>query len=124
MRKPLLTDDIIAKAKRKKPSQQHAEFGYYSPYAGQEDWEEDVLDRYEEEVARYEAEFREFEEQWDEDYQGYEEGQTIRIPVEKSIVKSRRIETVKREAFRSKVNKVLFWVVVLVILFILAVIYM
>lgn len=49
-----------------------------------------------------------------DDFQGYEEGQTIFIPVEPSIVKSRRIETLKRDVFRSKVNKILFWVVLLV----------
>ncbi|WP_203224967.1 cell wall synthase accessory phosphoprotein MacP, partial [Streptococcus suis] len=59
----------------------------------------------------------------EEDYQGYEEGQTIRIPVKPTVVKSRRIETIKREAFRSKVNKILFWVIILLIMFIIAVLF-
>uniref|UniRef100_UPI00192DC150 cell wall synthase accessory phosphoprotein MacP n=1 Tax=Streptococcus suis TaxID=1307 RepID=UPI00192DC150 len=59
----------------------------------------------------------------EEDYQGYEEGQTIRIPVKPTVVKSRRIETTKREAFRSKVNKILFWVIILLIMFIIAVLF-
>lgn len=106
MRKPLLTDEIIEKARRKQARER--EFGYYSP------------DR---EVDEYDEDDEMFEEDWDDEdeYEGYQEGQTIRIPVEQSIVKSRRIETIKREAFRSKVNKILFWVVVLVILFLLAV---
>ncbi|WP_202852202.1 cell wall synthase accessory phosphoprotein MacP, partial [Streptococcus suis] len=69
---------------------------------------------------RYDALFDPYLE---EDYQGYEEGQTIRIPVKPTVVKSRRIETIKREAFRSKVNKILFWVIILLIMFIIAVLF-
>ena len=47
----------------------------------------------------------------------------MRIPVEASVVKSRRIETIKKEQFKSKVNTILFWIVLLLIAFILAVIY-
>ncbi|MGT2799039.1 cell wall synthase accessory phosphoprotein MacP [Streptococcus marmotae] len=99
MRKPLLTDEILEKAKPKKQQQR---FGYYAP-------DEDVMDEFA------------FEDEWEEEYTGYREGYTHRIPVESSIVKSRRIETVKREEFRSKVNKMLFWVILLVILFLIAV---
>lgn len=108
MRKPLLTDEILEKAKRKK------RFGYYDPELDDDDY----------------ADFEEIdEEDWEgfqdqETYHGYEEGQTIRIPVEQSIIKSRRIETIKKDQFRSKVNKILFWVIVLVIGFILAVLYL
>ena len=109
MGKPLLTDEIIERARRRKDRKK--EFGYYSPNSG--DFEEEFYD----DDDRY-------EDDWDEEYQGYQEGQTVRIPVEQSIIKSRRIETVKREEFRSKVNKVLFWVVLLVILFLLAVFYL
>lgn len=101
MKKPLLTDEILERARKGQPLVDKQEFGYYDP---QED-------------------FSDFEEEWDDDYQGYQEGQTIRIPVDASIVKSRRIETVKREEFRSKVNKILFWVVLLVILLVLAVLF-
>lgn len=106
MGKPLLTDEIIERARRRKDREK--EFGYYSPNS--DDFEEEFYDDYDQ-----------YEDDWDEDYQGYREGETVRIPVEQSIVKSRRIETVKREEFRSKVNKVLFWVIILVILFLIAV---
>lgn len=114
MRKPLLTDEVLERANRKKQSRR---FGYYEPEYDErdavdvpedfdEDWEDDL------------------EKDWEDTYTGYREGETIRIPVESSIVKSRRIETVKREEFRSKVNKILFWVVLLLILFLIAVFYL
>ena len=106
MGKPLLTDEIIERARRRKDREK--EFGYYSPNS--DDFEEEFYNEYDQ-----------YEDDWDEEYQGYREGETVRIPVEQSIVKSRRIETVKREEFRSKVNKVLFWVIILVILFLIAV---
>ena len=109
MGKPLLTDEVLERARRRK--EREKEVGYYSPKS----------DNYEEEF--YDDDDR-YEDDWDEEYQGYQEGQTVRIPVEQSIIKSRRIETVKREEFRSKVNKILFWVVLLVILFLLAVFYL
>ena len=109
MGKPLLTDEIIERARRRKDREK--EFGYYSPNS--DDFEEEFYDDYDE--------YDQYEDNWEEEYQGYREGETVRIPVEQSIVKSRRIETVKREEFRSKVNKVLFWVIILVILFLIAV---
>lgn len=105
MRKPLLTDDILEKVKKNQYSGQSNQFGHYRP-------NQDVS-----------MEDNVFEPYLDEDYQGYEEGQTIRIPVKSSVVKSRRIETIKREAFRSKVNKILFWVIILLIIFIIAVLF-
>lgn len=112
MGKPLLTDEVLEKARHRKDREK--EFGYYSPKS--DNYEEEFYDDYDE--------YDQYEDDWDEEYQGYQEGQTVRIPVEQSIIKSRRIETVKREEFRSKVNKVLFWVVLLVILFLLAVFYL
>lgn len=105
MRKPLLTDEVLEEMRRRKspPSQR---FGYYDPEG---DFEE--VDEFKQ------------EDDWAEEYTGYHEGYTHRIPVNASIIKSRRIETVKREAFRSKVNKILFWVVLLLILFFIAVFY-
>lgn len=97
MRKPLLTDDILEKVKK-------------NQYSGQSNQDVSMEDNV-------------FEPYLDEEYQGYEEGQTIRIPVKPSVVKSRRIETIKREAFRSKVNKILFWVIILLIIFIIAVLF-
>ncbi|HFI0331652.1 TPA: cell wall synthase accessory phosphoprotein MacP [Streptococcus suis] len=105
MRKPLLTDDILEKVKKNQYSGESNQFGHYRP-------NQDVS-----------MDDNVFEPYLDEDYQGYEEGQTIRIPVKSSVVKSRRIETIKREAFRSKVNKILFWVIILLIIFIIAVLF-
>lgn len=100
MRKPLLTDELLEELEQKKRMDHSSKgFGYYEP-----------------------GETPKEEQSWEEDeYMGYREGYTYRIPVETSIVKSRRIETLKREKFRSKVNKILFWVICLVILFLLAV---
>ncbi len=109
MGKPLLTDDIIERARRRKDREK--EFGYYSPKS----------DNYEEEFYDDDDQYDQYEDDWEEEYQGYREGETVRIPVEQSIIKSRRIETVKREEFRSKVNKILFWVILLVIIFLIAV---
>ncbi|MGT2811116.1 hypothetical protein EII38_07470 [Streptococcus minor] len=118
MGKPLLTDEVLERARRHKDRE--GEFGYYSPNSNRYE-DEDLYDEYDE---YDEDEYAPYEYDWDDEYQGYEEGQTVRIPVEQSIVKSRRIETVKREEFRTKVNKILFGVVFLVILFLLAVFYL
>lgn len=104
MGKPLLTDDVLKKVQKEEFVDSSNAFGYYPP--------DNSLD------------IKTDEPYWEEDYQGYEEGQTIRIPVEASVVKSRRIETVKREEFRHKVNKILFWVIVLFLLFIFVVLFM
>lgn len=129
MRKPLITDEMIGRSKRHQSSQ---EFGYYAPEGEEEYWydEEYEDDFYEDdwddtqEYDVYDDEYDDWDEEWEEDYTGYHEGQTVRIPVDASIVKSRRIETIKKDEFRTKVNKILFWVILLVILFILAVIYL
>ncbi|MBS8092926.1 cell wall synthase accessory phosphoprotein MacP [Streptococcus suis] len=105
MGKPLLTDEILEKVKKKQYSDQSSQFGHYRP--NQDISMDDAL----------------FDPYLEEDYQGYEEGQTIRIPVKPTVEKSRRIETIKREAFRSKVNKILFWVIILLIMFIIAVLF-
>ncbi|HFU3698166.1 TPA: cell wall synthase accessory phosphoprotein MacP [Streptococcus suis] len=106
MGKPLLTDEILKRFKKGQKLEDTSQFGHYNPdkevYLEPDDFQ-DYLD--------------------EEEYEGYVEGQTIRIPVQPSVVKSRRIETNKREAFRSKVNTILFWVVILVLLFIVAVIF-
>lgn len=106
MGKPLLTDEVLERARRRK--EREREFGYYSPNSDEFD-------------ELYDFEEYDDVDDWEEEYQGYREGETVRIPVEQTIVKSRRIETVKREEFRSKVNKILFWVVILVIIFLFAV---
>ena len=67
MRKPLLTDDILEKRISIQVNQ--IQFGHYRP-------NQDVS-----------MDDNVFEPYLDEDYQGYEEGQTIRIPVKPSVVK-------------------------------------
>lgn len=114
MKKPLISDEMLEEL-----AAMDSSFGYHRPYL--EEWDTQEIE------ARYEAvlsqDFHECDEEWEEEYQGYEEGQTFRIPVQQSIVKSRRIETLKREAFSAKLNKILFWIVVLLILFLVAVFY-
>lgn len=105
MGKPLLTDDMLNRLNKERTREVNEQFGHFTP-------DQDIS---------MDPEL--FEPLSDEEYQGYVEGQTVRIPVKPSVVKSRRIETVKREAFRSKVNKILFWVIVLVILLIIAVLF-
>ncbi len=46
--------------------------------------------------------------------------ETLKIQVEPSIHKSRRIENTKRNVFNSKLNKILFAVIFLLILLVLA----
>lgn len=117
MGKPLLTDEVLERAKRRKKQSRQSEFGYYAPEEVPVDFEDNGEDW-------YIAEDEEWTDEWEDEYTGYHEGQTVRIPVEHSIVKSRRIETVKREAFRAKLNKILFWIVLLLILFLIAVFYL
>ncbi|HFI0468507.1 TPA: cell wall synthase accessory phosphoprotein MacP [Streptococcus suis] len=105
MGKPLLSDDILERVKKMQEADTSNQFGHYRPN---------------QEVSMDE---KIFEPILDEEYEGYEEGQTIRIPVQPSHVKSRRIETIKREKFRDKVNKILFWVILLLIIFIIAVLF-
>ncbi|HEM5490958.1 TPA: hypothetical protein U1617_001525 [Streptococcus suis] len=105
MGKPLLTDEILKRVKKMQEADTDERFGHLSP------------------KQMVSMDEKIFEPILDEDYQGYEEGQTIRIPVNPSVVKSRRIETIKREEFRGKVNKILFWVILLLIVFIIAVLF-
>ena len=47
--------------------------------------------------------------------------ETIPIRVQPTVTKSRRIENQKDEVLQSKLNKILFWVILLLILLILAI---
>lgn len=47
--------------------------------------------------------------------------ETIPIRVQPTVTKSRRIENQKDEVIQSKLNKILFWVILLLILLILAI---
>lgn len=107
MKKPLLSDEVLEELERERLARIPVRFGYEEPE------QIDLEDYWDDEEG----------EDWEETYHGYEEGHTMRIPVSPSLVKSRRIESVKKEAFGAKLNNILFWIVLLLILFLLAVIY-
>ncbi|KXT75120.1 hypothetical protein STRDD10_00452 [Streptococcus sp. DD10] len=50
--------------------------------------------------------------------------ETLHIQVEPTVVKSRRIENEKRNIFKAKLNFVLFWVIILMLALIAAVIWL
>ena len=52
----------------------------------------------------------------------YDEG-LVRLIISPSAYKSRRIENAKRNQFQHKLNRILFWIVVLLIILIVAVFY-
>ena len=90
MGKPLLTDEILKRVKKMQEADTDERFGHFSP------------------KQTVSMDEKIFDPILDEDYQGYEEGQTIRIPVKPSVVKSRRIESIKREEFEEKSTKFSF----------------
>jgi len=75
----------------------------------QEDYDSDDYDDYDEE--EYDDEY---EDDYDEDYEAN---------YQPSAYKSRRIENAKRNQFQHKLNRILFWVVVLLIILFIAVFY-
>ena len=54
---------------------------------------------------------------------GYEETRSLHIEVDPTVTKSRRIENQKRSLFQAKLNKILLWVVILLIGLIAAIIW-
>ncbi|MFS9336809.1 cell wall synthase accessory phosphoprotein MacP [Streptococcus intermedius] len=48
----------------------------------------------------------------------------LQINVEPTVTKSRRIENAKRGVFQAKLNKILFWIVLLLIALIVAIIWL
>ena len=46
---------------------------------------------------------------------------TVQIQVEPTVTKSRRIEEQKQSVVQSKLNKILFWIIVLLIALIIAI---
>ena len=49
---------------------------------------------------------------------------TLQINVEPTVTKSRRIENAKRGVFQAKLNKILFWIVLLLMALIAAIIWL
>ena len=134
MGKALLTDEIIERANRgedisgpplmddeetkilstgrssfssQQSSRQDTQFGYQSPQ-NRFGYEEarSQQSRFGYQTAQNQEEFTD---------------ETLHIEVDPTVTKSRRIENQKDEVFQSKLNKILFWVILLLILLILAI---
>lgn len=97
MGKPLLTDEIIEKARQQKNKWDDLE-------------DTKVMPRFSEQVSQYT-----YDEEFDEDGYDYDED-------DERIYKSRRIENTKRNEFQKKLNLVLFIVIALIALLIYAII--
>ena len=108
MGKPLLTDEMIERARRgedisgpkmvdneetKILRTDHRGFGYERPVV-------------EKRVERPQASYSQ---------------DTLQIQVETTVTKSRRIEEQKQSVLQSKLNKILFWIIVLLIILIIAI---
>ena len=138
MGKALLTDEIIERANRgedisgpplmddeetkilstgrssfssQQSSRQDTQFGYQSPQ-----------NRFGYEEARsqqYQSQFGHQNAQNQEEFTD----ETLHIEVDSTVTKSRRIENQKRSLFQAKLNKILLWVVILLIGLIAAIIW-
>ncbi|MGT2907845.1 cell wall synthase accessory phosphoprotein MacP [Streptococcus dentiloxodontae] len=98
MGKPLLTDEIIERANRGE------QFYEDTPST---DWDEDKLY-----VDYHERDLME--------QKGYHAAKTNKA----DVYKSRRIENAKRGQFQKKLNKLLFWLIILLIILFVAVFYL
>lgn len=138
MGKALLTDEIIERANRgedisgpplmddeetkilstgrssfnsQQSSRQDTQFGYQSPqnrFGYEEARSQQNQSRFGYQTAQNEEEFTD---------------ETLHIEVDPTVTKSRRIENQKRSLFQAKLNKILLWVVILLIGLIAAIIW-
>lgn len=138
MGKALLTDEIIERANRgedisgpplmddeetkilstsrssfssQQSSRQDTQFGYQSPqnrFGYEEAWSQQNQSRLGYQTAQNQEEFTD---------------ETLHIEVDPTVTKSRRIENQKRSLFQAKLNKILLWVVILLIGLIAAIIW-
>ena len=138
MGKALLTDEIIERANRgedisgpplmddeetkilstgrssfssQQSSRQDTQFGYQSPqnrFGYEEAWSQQNQSRFGYQTAQNQEEFTD---------------ETLHIEVDPTVTKSRRIENQKRSLFQAKLNKILLWVVILLIGLIAAIIW-
>ena len=138
MGKALLTDEIIERANRgedisgpplmddeetkilstgrssfssQQSSLQDTQFGYQSPqnrFGYEEARSQQNQSRFGYQTAQNQEEFTD---------------ETLHIEVDPTVTKSRRIENQKRSLFQAKLNKILFWVVILLIGLIAAIIW-
>ena len=138
MGKALLTDEIIERANRgedisgpplmddeetkilstgrssfnsQQSSRQDTQFGYQSPQ-----------NRFGYEEARSQQYQSQFGHQTAQNQEEFTD-ETLHIEVDPTVTKSRRIENQKRSLFQAKLNKILFWVVILLIGLIAAIIW-
>ncbi|MBP2621903.1 cell wall synthase accessory phosphoprotein MacP [Streptococcus panodentis] len=137
MRKALLTDEMIERANRgedisgpplmddeetkiistsRSPlgyqdRRQDSQFGYQSPQSRRFGYEE---------PSGQQAAFG-YQEQPQQE--GFTD-ETLHIEVDPTVTKSRRIENQKRGIFQAKLNKILFWVVILLAILIAAIIWL
>ena len=138
MGKALLTDEIIERANRgedisgpplmddeetkilstgrssfssQQSSRQDTQFGYQSPqnrFGYEEARSQQNQSRFGYQTAQIQEEFTD---------------ETLHIEVDPTVTKSRRIENQKRSLFQAKLNKILLWVVILLIGLIAAIIW-
>lgn len=138
MGKALLTDEIIERANRgedisgpplmdeeetkilstgkssfssQQSSRQDTQFGYQSPqnrFGYEEAQSQQNQSRFGYQTAQNQEEFTD---------------ETLHIEVDPTVTKSRRIENQKRSLFQAKLNKILLWVVILLIGLIAAIIW-
>ena len=108
MGKPLLTEEMIERARR-----------------GEEISGPKMLDNEETKILRtdhrgfgYERPVRESRSQGPQERYSQD---TLQIQVEPTVTKSRRIEEQKQSVLQSKLNKILFWIIVLLIVLIIAI---
>mgnify|MGYP003087090328 FL=1 len=138
MGKALLTDEIIERANRgedisgpplmddeetkilstgrssfnsQQSSRQDTQFGYQSPQ-----------NRFGYEEARSQQNQSQFGYQTAQNQEEFTD-ETLHIEVDPTVTKSRRIENQKRSLFQAKLNKILLWVVILLIGLIAAIIW-
>lgn len=138
MGKALLTDEIIKRANRgedisgpplmddeetkilstgrssfssQQSSRQDTQFGYQSPQ-----------NRFGYEEARSQQYQSQFGHQTAQNQEEFTD-ETLHIEVDPTVTKSRRIENQKRSLFQAKLNKILLWVVILLIGLIAAIIW-
>lgn len=138
MGKALLTDEIIERANRgedisgpplmddeetkilstgrssfssQQSSRQDTQFGYQSPqnrFGYEESRSQQYQSQFGHQTAQNQEEFTD---------------ETLHIEVDPTVTKSRRIENQKRSLFQAKLNKILLWVVILLIGLIAAIIW-
>lgn len=138
MGKALLTDEIIERANRgedisgpplmddeetkiistgrssfssQQSSRQDTQFGYQSPqnrFGYEENRSQQYQSQFGYQTAQNQEEFTD---------------ETLHIEVDPTVTKSRRIENQKRSLFQAKLNKILLWVVILLIGLIAAIIW-